>query len=135
MLHERSDRPRTLSLRPLPTAHDLSGLRELLTLDVSHNRLREVSAGSFRHLRHLQRLHLQHNHLTTLDARDLAALTPRTHAILHHNPWACTCSLLTALQQLQNCATCQHQVRFASARGGEGGRLCSCHFPARRYGC
>nr|XP_027231140.1 uncharacterized protein LOC113822805 [Penaeus vannamei] len=91
-------------------AHDLSGLRELLTLDVSHNRLREVSAGSFRHLRHLQRLHLQHNLLTTLDARDLAALTPHTHAILHHNPWACTCSLLTALQQLQNCATCQHQI-------------------------
>lgn len=82
-------------------------------LDVSYNRLREVSAGSFRHLRHLQRLHLQHNHLTTIDARDLAALTPRTHAIVHHNPWACTCSLLKSLQQLQNCAVCQHQVRLA----------------------
>lgn len=91
----------------------------MLTLDVSHNRLREVSAGSFRHLRHLQRLHLQHNLLTTLDARDLAALTPHTHAILHHNPWACTCSLLTALQQLQNCATCQHQVCLRL--WGEGG--------------
>ncbi|XP_042874691.1 insulin-like growth factor-binding protein complex acid labile subunit, partial [Penaeus japonicus] len=91
-------------------AHDLIGLRELRMLDVSYNRLREVSAGSFRHLRHLQRLHLQHNHLTTIDARDLAALTPRTHAIVHHNPWACTCSLLKSLQQLQNCAVCQHQV-------------------------
>lgn len=92
---------------------ELLGLRNLRSLDLSHNSLRHIAPSSLMHLQSLRRLHLQRNHLTTLDARDLDAfqLQPHAHASLHHNPWECSCYLLSFLNRLQACPGCQQQER------------------------
>ena len=63
----------------------LSGLRSLVALDLSHNKLTKVDDHLFSDLIHLQVLSLSHNQIVQLEPQSMASLTRLHVLVLSHN--------------------------------------------------
>lgn len=75
-------------------------LHRLRDLDLSHNAIETMEAGTFQGLSEtLRTLDLSDNHLSGLPKGAFAKL--HAHVRLSHNPWHCACSLQEVLRELR----------------------------------
>uniref|UniRef100_A0A8C4QH88 LRRCT domain-containing protein n=1 Tax=Eptatretus burgeri TaxID=7764 RepID=A0A8C4QH88_EPTBU len=69
--------------------------------ELSHNKLREISANTFSGLNGLQTLLLQYNQLTHASEEIFIHLPLLTFLRIHGNPWSCDCALREIIWWLQ----------------------------------
>lgn len=74
----------------------------ITVLDLSYNHIQTLPPGAFDKLTNLETLKLRGNSLQTLDRDIFKALTHLRSLDLKDNPWNCSCSLTSLIQELND---------------------------------